>query len=99
MNAYEGMLTCRRGKVYRAVLSGGCTECGFHNGVRCTCAHCTRFGQFARGEALTFRYVDKFKPEYLDLITWTSETQRKTVYEDYQREIEEYNREIAGEIY
>lgn len=99
MNAHEGMLIYRKEKMFRVVLSGGCSECYFYDGKRCICALCTRFRQWARGEALTFRFVDKFKPEYLDLITWTSETQRKTVYEDYQREIEEYNREIAGEVY
>lgn len=100
IRAYEGMLTYRDNKVYRAVLSGDCHDCVFYSEKkkRCATPHCTRFRQWEKGEPLTFVFVDTFHPFYLSEIQFTSESQKEQIYEDHQREIEEYNNAIAGGV-
>jgi hypothetical protein len=42
--------------------------------------------------------VDTFHPFYLSEIQFTSESQKEQIYEEHQREIEDYNNAIAGGV-
>lgn len=87
------------GDIYEAIGSVHCTACHFWSSERKRCAKgvCTRYANTME-DAIIWRYVGPFKPIYLDSIRWSSVEQKQSVYDFYQREIQEYDNAIAGEL-
>ena len=87
------------GNIYEATGSISCRICVFYDTQRERCRHgiCSRYAN-TLSKPIVFKHFSEFKPIYLDLIKWSSDEQKKYVYDFYKQQIEKYRRKLVREL-